>query len=130
MADQRLQQNERGIEIGAGGGQSEASGWVIFRSAMPPSSNTTQKPEQNSGPDWGFWRSLLLWALAALLLRWAVIEPRWIPSGSMLPTLQLQDKILVEKIQPRLNHQLHLGMWWCLGPPTTSPLPAMTHKQR
>ena len=117
LADQRLQQNERGLEIGAGGWQSEASGWGDLRSAMPPSSNATQKPGQNSGPDWGFWRSLLLWALAALLLRWAVIEPRWIPSGSMLPTLQLQDKILVEKIQPRLNHQLHLGDVVVFRPP-------------
>jgi len=47
--------------------------------------------------------SLLLWLLLALLLRWLVVEPRWIPSGSMLPTLQLQDRILVEKIRPRLG---------------------------
>tara|TARA_Y100001968_G_C19451246_1_gene768784 strand:+ start:804 stop:1394 length:591 start_codon:yes stop_codon:yes gene_type:complete len=49
------------------------------------------------------WKSFLVWGLLALLLRWQVIEPRWIPSGSMLPTLQIQDKILVEKIRPRLN---------------------------
>ena len=55
----------------------------------------------------GFWRSLILWALLALLLRWLVIEPRWIPSGSMLPTLQLQDRILVEKIRPSLTQQQH-----------------------
>ena len=54
-----------------------------------------------------FWKSLILWALLALLLRWLVIEPRWIPSGSMLPTLQLQDRILVEKLRPILTHQRH-----------------------
>ena len=48
-------------------------------------------------------RSLLLWLLLALVLRWIVIEPRWIPSGSMLPTLRLQDRILVEKLRPRLE---------------------------
>ncbi len=53
----------------------------------------------------GGWRSLLVWVLLALFLRWQVIEPRWIPSGSMLPTLQLQDRILVEKIRPRLDRQ-------------------------
>ncbi len=55
----------------------------------------------------GGWRSLLVWVLLALLLRWQVIEPRWIPSGSMLPTLQLQDRILVEKVRPRLDRQRH-----------------------
>ena len=61
----------------------------------------------NSEPKRNGWRGLLLWVLLALLLRWQVIEPRWIPSGSMLPTLQLQDRILVEKITPKLNRQRH-----------------------
>lgn len=52
---------------------------------------------------------LLLWVALALLLRWAVIEPRWIPSGSMLPTLQLQDRILVEKLRTRLGRPLPVG---------------------
>jgi signal peptidase I len=55
------------------------------------------------------WRSLLSWLALALLLRWAVIEPRWIPSGSMLPTLQLQDRVLVEKLRPRLRQTLPDG---------------------
>lgn len=55
------------------------------------------QPKKSAG-----WRSLLIWATIALLLRWQVIEPRWIPSGSMLPTLQLQDRILVEKLRPRI----------------------------
>jgi signal peptidase I len=55
------------------------------------------------------WRSLVLWLAVALLLRWLVIEPRWIPSGSMLPTLQLQDRILVEKLRPRLQQPLPNG---------------------
>jgi signal peptidase I len=62
-------------------------------------------------------RSLLLWVLVALLLRWAVIEPRWIPSGSMLPTLQLQDRILVEKLRPRLHRPLGPGTIVVFHPP-------------
>ena len=61
----------------------------------------------NSEPKRNSWKGLLLWVLLALFLRWQVIEPRWIPSGSMLPTLQLQDRILVEKITPKLNRQRH-----------------------
>ena len=53
--------------------------------------------------------SLLLWLIVALLLRWLVVEPRWIPSGSMLPTLQLQDRILVEKVRPRFGRNVPPG---------------------
>tara|TARA_X000001036_G_scaffold250512_1_gene233315 strand:+ start:296 stop:862 length:567 start_codon:yes stop_codon:yes gene_type:complete len=58
------------------------------------------------------WKGLLIWILIALLLRWQAVEPRWIPSGSMIPTLQIQDSILIEKISPRLNKKLnkHLNL--------------------
>ena len=48
-------------------------------------------------------KNLVIWVLIALMIRWQVIEPRWIPSGSMLPTLQIQDKILIEKLTPKIN---------------------------
>ena len=48
-------------------------------------------------------KNLAIWISIALIIRWQVIEPRWIPSGSMLPTLQIKDKILVEKLSPKLN---------------------------
>ena len=48
-------------------------------------------------------KNLIIWVLIALMIRWQVIEPRWIPSGSMLPTLQIQDKILIEKLTPKIN---------------------------
>ncbi len=60
---------------------------------------------------------LLLWVGLALLLRWAVIEPRWIPSGSMLPTLDLEDRILVEKLRPRLGSALPVGAIVVFRPP-------------
>ena len=79
------------------------------------------KSTTSAGPGQGFWRSLIAWGLTALLLRWVVVEPRWIPSGSMLPTLQLQDRILVEKIRPRLvqaqHSHLHRGDVVVFAPP-------------
>lgn len=66
-------------------------------------------PEHDSSSQRRGWWSVLLWLGLALVLRWAVLEPRWIPSGSMLPTLQLQDRILVEKLRPRLQSSLPLG---------------------
>ena len=62
-------------------------------------------------------RSVALWLLLALLLRWIVVEPRWIPSGSMLPTLQLQDRILVEKVRSRLRRPLTTGTIVVFHPP-------------
>jgi len=47
-------------------------------------------------------KNLFIWVAIALIIRWQVIEPRWIPSGSMLPTLQIKDKILVEKLTPKI----------------------------
>lgn len=64
--------------------------------------NFSQKNQKNNKKS--DWFSFLIWLSLALLLRWQVIEPRWIPSGSMLPTLQIQDRILVEKVRPRIKH--------------------------
>lgn len=61
--------------------------------------------------------SLLVWVALALVLRWAVIEPRWIPSGSMLPNLQLQDRVLVEKLRVRLHRPLTPGTVVVFHPP-------------
>ena len=54
-------------------------------------------------------KNLIIWIIIALIIRWQVIEPRWIPSGSMLPTLEIKDKILVEKLSPKLNLSKNLS---------------------
>ena len=54
-------------------------------------------------------KNLIIWVIIALIIRWQVIEPRWIPSGSMLPTLQIQDKILVEKLSTKINLKNNLS---------------------
>ena len=54
-------------------------------------------------------KNLLIWIAIALIIRWQVLEPRWIPSGSMLPTLQIQDKILVEKVTPKITSNSNLS---------------------
>ena len=60
---------------------------------------------------------VLVWVLLALVLRWAVLEPRWIPSGSMLPALQLQDRVLVEKLRARLHRPIPIGTVVVFHPP-------------
>ena len=79
--------------------------------------STGSKKNQNQTS----WKGLFIWILIALLLRWQAVEPRWIPSGSMIPTLQIQDRILIEKITPRLNKKfnkhLHLNTIVIFKPP-------------
>ncbi|MFQ5668160.1 MAG: signal peptidase I [Candidatus Binatia bacterium] len=48
--------------------------------------------------------SLLLAVLVALLVRSSVVEAFWVPSGSMLPTIQIGDHLFVNK----LAYGLHL----------------------
>ncbi len=83
----------------------------------------TQKQSSTKKENPNNWSSIIIWVSLALLLRWQIIEPRWIPSGSMLPTLQIEDKILVEKISPKiakLQHKdLHRGTIVVFKPPSS-----------
>lgn len=78
-----------------------------------------QDTGQDSGPDtehqggqppgdqprgespWAFWRSVVITLAVALGIRQYLVEARYIPSGSMLPALQIQDRLLVEKLTYR-----------------------------
>jgi len=89
--------------------------------ARPPSPTAKAAPASAGVQPASGWRQqllpLLAWVALALVLRWAVLEPRWIPSGSMLPTLQLQDRILVQKLGPRLHRPLPPGTIVVFHPP-------------
>ncbi len=60
----------------------------------PAASNATPsvKPKEKGGL-----RSLLLFVIAAWLLRSVIVAPFSIPSGSMLPTMQIGDYLFVQK---------------------------------
>ena len=88
--------------------------------ALNPGEGTAPLNRQSARQQWRRQvQSLLAWVLVAVALRWGVIEPRWIPSGSMLPTLQLQDRVLVEKVRPRLGLPLPVGTVVVFRPPAT-----------
>jgi signal peptidase I len=65
----------------------------------PPVSSSSNLQAEES--PWVFWRGVLLTLGVALGIRHFVVEARYIPSGSMLPGLQLQDRLLVEKLSYR-----------------------------
>lgn len=69
----------------------------------PASGNRPPEPSQQQPEDnpWFFWRSVLLTLAVAMGIRQFLIEARYIPSGSMLPGLQIQDRLLVEKLSYR-----------------------------
>jgi signal peptidase I len=66
---------------------------------LSPSPSHHEQPPQES--PWAFWRSVLVTLAVALGIRQFLVEARYIPSGSMLPGLQLQDRLLVEKLSYR-----------------------------
>ena len=68
-----------------------------------------QNPAERKSSILKDFKNLFIWIIIALIIRWQVIEPRWIPSGSMLPTLQIQDKILVEKLTPKITSKSNLS---------------------
>jgi len=47
--------------------------------------------------------SLLIAVILAVIIRMFILQPFYIPSGSMEPTLQINDRIIVSKISYRLH---------------------------
>jgi signal peptidase I len=77
-----------------------------------PSPAGTPPPQKRRGStrrtliEWG--AIVVVAVLAALLLRAFVVQPYYIPSGSMEPTLHVGDKVLVNKLSYNF-HPVHRG---------------------
>ncbi|MFN8658008.1 MAG: signal peptidase I [Candidatus Obscuribacterales bacterium] len=57
--------------------------------------------------------------LILIVIRGLLVEPRYIPSGSMEPTLQAEDRILVEKISKNLGKEAKRGDILVFYPPAS-----------
>ncbi len=69
---------------------------------------TTAKSESLSSRIWENVKILGIALVIAVTVRSLIVEPRYIPSGSMLPTLQLGDRVVVEKVSYRFQ-PVHRG---------------------
>ncbi len=73
-------------------------------SPLNSESSLAPKPKQKSENPWieGF-KTVGLSIVLALGIRTFVAEARWIPSGSMEPTLQINDRLIVDKVSYRIQ---------------------------
>lgn len=92
------------------------------QTVLPPASGEPAgKPPKSGNPALGFVRELVELVVVTLILliviRWALAEARYIPSSSMEPTLQINDRILVEKISGHLRRPYQRGEILVFYPP-------------
>ena len=70
-----------------------------------PNSEPTPPPEPKVENPWiETGKTILLSAFLALGIRSLVAEARYIPSGSMLPTLQINDRLIIDKVSYRFTN--------------------------
>ena len=74
--------------------------------AAPPAESERSRRLRRSAIEWII--VILVAVTVALLLRTFVVQTFWIPSGSMVPTLQENDRVIVNKLSYHL-HPVHRG---------------------
>ncbi len=82
----------------------------------PKTAAIAAQPPSKSNALWENLQILAVALVLALLVRAYVAEPRFIPSDSMVPTLQVGDRLVVEKISYHL-HAPKLGDIVVFDPP-------------
>lgn len=98
---------------------------VYGKSTTPPSppgvEPETPAAKTGSGGPLGLFREVIELIVVTLVLliviRWAFAEARYIPSSSMEPTLQIEDRLLVEKISGHLGKPIRRGDILVFYPP-------------
>ncbi|MBF2055369.1 MAG: signal peptidase I [Candidatus Sericytochromatia bacterium] len=66
--------------------------------AETPDNDSTQNPPKKHAKPLELIETIVVAVLLAILIRATVAEARFIPSGSMIPTLAIGDRLVVEKI--------------------------------
>ena len=66
--------------------------------------------------------TILIAVILSIGIRIYIAEAMWIPSGSMLPTLGIGDRLLVEKVSFKFNQPVERGEIVVFTPPADSQL--------
>ena len=93
--------------------------WALDKWWLGPRRRAALSPGAEDKPNWwiDFSRSFFPVIAVVLLLRSFVVEPFRIPSGSMIPTLQIGDFILVNKFAYGLRDPAFHTLFWSNGLP-------------
>lgn len=73
------------------------------KTSEQPASTATPAGKSPAQIWWDNFQILFIALILALLIRLFVAEPRFIPSDSMVPTLEIGDRLVVEKVSYRLH---------------------------
>ncbi|MEB3359952.1 MAG: signal peptidase I [Synechococcales bacterium] len=103
----------------------------------PPPADPSPETQAAGSPS--FWRqlwqaqksnvqTLAIAIFLAIIIRLFVAEPRFIPSDSMVPTLQVGDRLVIEKVSYRL-HPPQVGDIVVFEPPRQLQVFGYTHDQ-
>lgn len=94
---------------------------VEERSKNSPEIMPTENSPESKQTLWKITKDILQVVICALILTFVlrsyVVEARQIPSGSMQPTLEIGDRLLVDKIVFRFNELHHLDIVVFAPPP-------------
>lgn len=103
----------------------------------PQQQNDPQKnsPEKNSPEKQTFWQGLkengttvAIALLISLIIRVFIAEPRYIPSESMFPTLEIGDRLVIEKVSYHFRN-VHHGDIVVFQPPPQLQSQGFTNNQ-
>jgi signal peptidase I len=97
---------------------------VLKTGDLPPENNNKMDNENKKsaqGGVFGFIKEIVELVFVTLILliiiRWALAEARYIPSSSMEPTLQIDDRLLVEKVSGHFGLPIKRGDILVFYPP-------------